>query len=128
MYINTMLFKKVHSLWFICILLRVIIALLPLIYFYLIKNNYYIKIVNKISYFNRIIILVIGIGFLYKALFGSNEEIQVIKVFWHKTRIIHAILFIIAGIYFNNYKLASLILFSDIIFSIFYRFCEGHFN
>lgn len=123
-----MLFKKVHPLWFICILVRLTISFLPLIYLYLIKKKYYLKIVNKISDLNRIIILLIGFGFLYQSLFGSNEETQVRKIFWHNTRIIHAILFIIAGIYFNNYKLATLILFSDIIFSIIYRFIEGHFN
>ena len=42
------------------------------------------------------IIVQLLVQVLYKALTGSNNEIQVNKVFWHKTRFIHAFLFLLA--------------------------------
>ena len=53
----------------------------------------------------KYIIILIGLGFLKASIFGSNDEKQIAKVFWHETRIIHAYLFIIAGLHFYNYKL-----------------------
>ena len=123
-----MVSKNIHPLWIVCVLIRVIIAIIPLIYNYLTKEKYPKKIINKISDINKFIIILIGSGFLYKAVFGSNDETQIKKVFWHKTRIVHALLFLIAGLNFNNYKFASLILFTDVIYSIIYRFSSGHFN
>tara|TARA_B100001989_G_C24202244_1_gene298948 strand:+ start:152 stop:364 length:213 start_codon:yes stop_codon:yes gene_type:complete len=69
-----------------------------------------------------------GLGFLYKSIFGSNNEFQVKKVFWHKVRFVHAILFISAAFYFENKKLSSFLLFSSVIFSLIYRFFKGHFK
>lgn len=114
----------IHPLWYICIIIRIIISILPLIYNYFSKY----KIINIISQINKYIILLIGFGFLYKTIFGSNNEIQIKKVFWHNTRIIHALLFIIAGLYFKNYKISSVILLIDVLFSILYRLLNGHFN
>tara|TARA_Y100001980_G_C14469956_1_gene250317 strand:+ start:442 stop:846 length:405 start_codon:yes stop_codon:yes gene_type:complete len=128
---------KIHYFWYICITVRTIIASLPLLYDYLLKNDIHKNSVKKISFFTKISIFLMGLGFLYKAIFASNNEKhiwnQVIsnyftKVFWHKTRIVHALLFMLAGIYFNNYKLSSTILLIDVIFSIIYRFNSGHFN
>ena len=119
----------VHPLWYICIFIRLIIALLPIIYYYLSKMTNKIRTLKKVSFISKYIILIMGIGFLYKAIFGSNSESQVRKIFWHKTRIVHSILFIIAGLYFdNNYKLSSSLLFISVLFSIVYRFLSGHFK
>lgn len=118
---------KVHLLWYICILVRSILFLLPLFYNYLRKKNFKNKIVNIISIINKYIILFIGFGFLYKYIFGSNDEVQIAKVFWHNTRIIQSFLFIYAGIYFNNYNLSAIILFSSVLFSVTYRLSMGHF-
>ena len=68
------------------------------------------------------------IGFLYKSIVGSNNEFQLKKVFWHNTRIIHSLFFIIAAIQHNNPTMCVLLLFSDIVFSIIYRVFIGHFN
>ena len=118
----------IHPLWYICIFIRLIISLLPLIYNYLSENTDKKLVIDKISLITKYIILIIGIGFLYKAIFGSNNEIQVKKVFWHETRIVHSLLFITAGLYFNNYKLSGFLLFTSILFSIIYRFRSQHFK
>jgi hypothetical protein len=72
--------------------------------------------------------LLMGLGFLIKSIFGSNNEKQIEKVFWHNTRIIHAIIYIYAAIIFVNYKMSSSLLFIDVLFSIIYRFNSGHFH
>ena len=118
----------IHPVWYICIFIRLIIALLPLVYYYVSKKTNKDAALDKISLINKYIILIMGLGFLYKAIFGSNNESQVRKIFWHQTRIVHAILFITAGLYFDNYKLSSSLLFISILFSIVYRFLSGHFK
>ena len=69
-------------------------------------------------------LLIIGLGFIYKALLGSNNEVQVAKVFWHETRYVHGVLYIMASIYllYNNLDICSLVLLLDLLFSILYRF------
>ena len=118
---------KIHPLWFVCISVRSIIFILPIIYYYLLTKNKNKELVEKISKINKYVILLMGLGFVYKNLFGSNNEIQLKKVFWHNTRIIHAFLFILAGLNFSNYKFSSSLLSSDVLFSIIYRFTNGHF-
>ncbi len=107
-------FKKIHPLWIICIFIRLLLVYLPFI--------------RKLSNISKYIILFMGLGFLYKSIFGSNNEFQVKKVFWHKVRFVHAILFISAAFYFENKKLSSFLLFSSVIFSLIYRFFKGHFK
>ena len=105
---------KIHPFWFVCIFVRLLIAFLPFS--------------DKLSTIGKYIILFMGLGFLYKSIFGSNNEFQVKKVFWHKTRIIHAILFISASFFFKNKKISSFFLLSSVLFSIIYRFFLGHLN
>jgi len=64
-----------------------------------------------------------GIGFIYKYLTGSNDEVQVAKVFWHETRLVHGKLYILASyyLYIENYRMSMLMLGLDTIFSILYR-------
>ena len=112
---------KIHKLWYICITIRTIIAIIPLIYNDLIN----IKNISKVI---KIILILIGLGFLRASIFGSNNEKQIAKVFWHKTRILHAFLYIMAGLTFYNKKFSSAILFTDLIFSIIYRLVNGHFK
>ena len=119
---------KIHNFWYICITLRFILALLPLIYNNLINKNNKTNTIKKIASVNKYILIIFGLGFLRNSIFGSNDEIQLAKVFWHETRIIHAFLFFMAGMVFNNYKLASTLLFTDLGFSIIYRFLNGHFK
>lgn len=99
----------IHPLWYLCLFVRLSLS-------YCIYNNLYI------NYFLPII-LVISTGFFYKGYTGSNNEKQIAKVFWHDTRYIHGILYGIAFYYLynNNYKMSSLFILLDVLFSISYR-------
>ena len=103
----------IHPLWFICLLVRVSLIFLVR---YLYKINQ-----KKIA---GLILTLIGLGFIYQAFNGSNNEIQINKVFWHDTRITHGILYLISVYYLfdNNIDMNSIILGLDVIFSIIYRF------
>ena len=107
---------KIHPLWFICIFVR-----LSLIYLITYLNK---KRKNKINMLCASVLLVIGIGFIYKGLTGSNNELQVNKVFWHETRYVHGMFYVLSSFYLfkNNVNITSLLLLSDIIFSFLYRF------
>ena len=109
---------KIHPLWFLCITVRILLILLIRYYYNNSKNKSLVKTISLI------ILLSIGFGFMRKGLYGSNNEIQIAKVFWHETRYVHGSLYLLASIYlFNdNLNMASLILLLDIIFSIIYRF------
>lgn len=94
---------NIHPLWFLCIILRLSIS----------------KYIFD-SMWIRFILLIIGTGFFYKYITGSNMEYQINKVFWHESRIIHSILYISAFIS-KDIKVVKMLLFSDVIFSILYR-------
>ena len=103
---------KIHPLWFICILVRLGIIIL-------------VRSVKKIYYkFISVTLFAIGVGFIYKGLFGSNNEIQINKVFWHEARFLHGILYILSGFYLfkKNINMTSLVLILDLISSFLYRF------
>jgi len=70
------------------------------------------------------ILLIMGLGFIYKGLTGSNNELQVNKVFWHETRYVHGMFYLLSSFYLfkNNVNITSLLLLSDIIFSFLFRF------
>jgi len=101
---------NIHPLWIICILTR-----LSLIF-----------IIRFLHKKNRIILcsilFIIGLGFINKGFFGSNSEFQIAKVFWHETRYVHGINYILASYYLfnNNLNMNSLLLFSDLLFSMLY--------
>ncbi len=101
-----------NPLWIVCLIVR--ISLICLILF----------LHKKYSIMAKLILLVIGSGFLYKALTGSNNEYQVSKVFWHETRAMHALFYFAAFFYLikKNIKMTTLVLILDIIFSIGYRY------
>lgn len=108
---------KVNLLWFICLLVR----------FSIVLGIFYISTLTKdIIILDNIISLILflmGLGFVYKYITGSNNEIQISKVFWHTSRIYHGLIFIFASImYFKNYKkIASILILIDILFSFIYR-------
>ena len=108
---------KINPLWYICLLARFSMVL-SVLYMFTIKNKY--KLVDKLVYIS---LFVIGLLFIYKYITGSNNEVQIDKVFWHDSRIYHGILFILATyFYFTNKKnISSMILLIDIIFSFIYR-------
>ena len=105
---------KINPLWFVCLLCRFLLALLAK------------KIGNKnktYKYGFTILFLFIGLPFIPKGIYGSNDEVQIAKVFWHETRITHGILYTLAAyyIYVENLKLAYVLILTDIVFSILYR-------
>lgn len=97
----------IHPLWYACIATRLFLA------FSVAKYTKYFK------YF-RILLLVIGLGFGYKVLTGSNKETQVSKVFWHNTRFVHSILYLLAFLMINP-KYSARFLVLDVVFSLIYR-------
>ena len=107
---------KIHPLWFICIFVR-----LSLIYLIIHLNK---KKNTKINMICVSILLIMGLGFIYKGLTGSNNELQVNKVFWHETRYVHGMFYLLSSFYLfkNNVNITSLILLSDVIFSFLFRF------
>ena len=99
---------NINKLWLLCILTRIILIII-------------IRKIIKIKKNKNIIItilLLIGLGFIYKGYFGSNNEIQITNVFWHETRYVHGVLYIMSAIYLqkNNLDMNSLLLLLDILF------------
>ena len=105
---------KIHPLWFMCILTR--LSLAYVIYNYGKKNQYF---------YNGLIItlFIMGLGFIYKGYYGSNNETQIARVFWHDTRYIHGLFYMTAVLYMlmDNLKISSLLIVTDVLFSIGYR-------
>lgn len=104
---------KIHPLWMVCILSRIVLIFVVI---HLHKHK-----VNKIFY---IFLFIMGSGFIYKAITGSNNEKQITNVFWHETRIVHGLLYLLSFYYImnNNIRITKLLLLLDIIFSFLFRF------
>ena len=107
---------KIHPLWFVCIFVR--LSLICLIIYLNKKKN------KKINMICVGILLIMGLGFIYKGLTGSNNETQIDNVFWHETRYVHGMFYVLSSLYLlkNNVNITALLLFTDIIFSFLYRF------
>ena len=107
---------NIHPLWFICILVRISL-IIPLIYY---QQSSLSNIVVNILKF---VFVFISLGFFFKSIQGSNNEIQIAKVFWHETRIFHALFYFLAFYYliYEQVSLSILFLVMDILFSISYR-------
>ena len=101
---------KIHPLWTVCIFVRVLLILI-------------LRKINHKKTIGLIVLLLIGSGFLYKYFTGSNNEYQIRKVFWHETRIVHGLLYIMAAYFLlvGNINMMSLILVLDIVMSFLYR-------
>jgi len=106
---------KIQPLWIVCLIIRVCLLILT---GYLSKNKN-----DNIRLIASGILVSMGIGFIYKYLTGSNDEVQVAKVFWHETRLVHGMLYMLASyyLYTENTIMCMLVLGLDIIFSILYR-------
>lgn len=104
---------NINPLWSICIIIRLSLIVI-------IRHFYINNIFKNIAV---IVLLTIGIGFLYKYITGSNNEKQFSKVFWHETRYIHGLFYTLASyyLYCNNIKMNTLMLSTDLSFSILYR-------
>jgi len=70
-----------------------------------------------------ILLMTMGLGFMLKGYYGSNNETQIAPVFWHNTRYIHGSLYILAALYLINGNLinSSILILTDLLFSILYR-------
>ena len=104
----------IHPIWYLCISVRVLSILL------LNKFKNYKKIITSI-------LLLVSIGFIYQSIYSSNETFQISKVFWHDSRMIHGILYLLATYYFyiNDIKMTTILLITDIVFSILYRMIKN---
>ena len=108
---------NINNLWYICLLVR-------LSFVYLIKYLYKTKSAdNKLVNIITFVLFAISSGFLYKGYTGSNNETQISKVFWHSTRYVHGVLYLLSSVYLynKNIEMTSLLLYTDIMFSILYR-------
>lgn len=107
--------QKIHPLWFVCLLTRVLLIV-----------GIVLVISNHKSYKNYAVVLlaIMGSGFIYKYITGSNNEKQIAKVFWHDSRLLHGILYLTASFYVfvSNVKMTTIVLSIDIIGSLIYRF------
>jgi hypothetical protein len=105
--------KRIHPLYIVCLSARVILVWLIWIFF----SKYNLKPLAIA------IVALIGAGFTYKAVFGSNHEIQISKVFWHDSRVLHAVLYSTALIYLllENLNMAVITLLLDLVSSLMYR-------
>ena len=105
---------KIHPIWFVCILTRASLAYI--VYKYGNINQYIDRSLTAI-------ILLMGLGFMYKGYYGSNNETQIARVFWHDTRYVHGILYITSAAYLfmDKLKISSLLIMVDLLFSIGYR-------
>lgn len=113
---------NIHPLWFLCLAVR--LSMIYAIWYFL--NNHPSITNNKIINSKNIalaILFIIGLGFIRQAIYSSNNEVQVTKVFWHETRYVHGILYLLSGVYlyYGNLKMCLLLLGLDIVFSIMYR-------
>jgi len=103
----------IHPFWFICLFVRVALI-------------FVVRYLHSISQkkIATLFLTLIGLGFIYQSIFGSNNEIQLNKVFWHETRITHGLLYMISVYYLlkNNLDMNSIVLGLDVIFSVIYRF------
>jgi len=106
---------SVHPLWFICLLARFLLA---------------VAVYQANPFWNQylsFILILIGAGFFYKGYFSSNDEMQIAKVFWHETRYIHGLFYLKSGfyLYHDNKNMASILILSDICFSVLYRIIQN---
>jgi len=108
---------KINKLWYVCLTTRTLLVFF-IAYLYTKSNNK-----SSVKTFGSLFLIILGIGFIIKGIFGSNNEIQISKVFWHETRFVHGLLYILASLYLynDNIRISSLILLLDIVFSISYR-------
>ena len=105
-----------HPLWIVCVIVRLSIVFIVRFLYKFRKNKLY-KIVPAI------ILLLMGLGFIRNGIFGSNNEVQLAKVFWHEARITHGILYILASyyLYIDNLNMNSILLLTDLLFSFTFR-------
>ena len=103
---ETMKQVAIHPLWYLCIFVRVLLA----IGVFFVSSKVYTWV-----------LLCIGLGFLYKSYTGSNNEYQIAKVFWHTSRKIHALFYLAAAACIHSNQIRFGFLMTDVLFSIYSR-------
>lgn len=105
---------NINPLWLVCIIIR--LSLAYIIRYINSKTNKYNKIIS-------LILLVMGLGFIYQGYFSSNDEVQIAKVFWHDSRYVHGVIYLLAAYYLfkNNINMNTILLLLDLCFSFLYR-------
>jgi len=103
---------NIHPLWLLCIIVRLLVIVIVI--------NFY----KKYNIYLASILFMIGTGFMFKGITGSNMEKQVAKVFWHETRYLHGLLYLLSAyfVFIKNIRMTSLVLLLDVVFSLMYRF------
>ena len=104
---------NIHPAWSICLVVRSALA-------------YCVRRSQDAAHLRTVLLVflaAVAIGFLYKALTGSNAETQFANVFWHETRIVHFLFYLAAtvALYVHETTIASNVLALDVVFSILYR-------
>lgn len=111
---------NIHPLWFVCLTVRI-----SMIYaiWYLNKQSRYFKNKSTTNKVIAVVLLIMGLGFIRQAIFSSNNETQIAKVFWHETRYVHGVIYILSALYLlaGNLNMCLLLLGLDVVFSIMYR-------
>lgn len=113
--------KNMHPLWILCVITRLGLVVATVAVF---GTNSFPVAKSLFAGF----LLVVSLGFFFKAVTGSNNEKQIAQVFWHETRLVHAVLFGLAAFYlvFNeNPRIGATLLLLDLLFSFIYRGCVG---
>lgn len=100
-----------HPFWALCVFVR----------FMLIISINRLHTPTHVNLGN-LLLLCIGLGFCYKAMFGSNNEYQISQVYWHETRYVHGILFLLSAYYLwrSDQNMSILCLIVDLLFSVIY--------
>ena len=78
----------IHPLWYFCLLVR----------FSLAGFVWFQDEAGKFKTITSVVLLLIGLGFFRKYITGSNDEVQISKVFWHETRAIHGVFYTLSSI------------------------------
>lgn len=109
---------NIHPLWYLCLLTRITLI------FVLVFISTHFRDRLWVCILATAILIIMGSGFLYNYFTGSNNEKQIAKVFWHESRLLHGILYLIAAYYFfiENIIMMIIVLSIDIVSSFFYRF------
>ena len=105
---------RIHPLYIACLSARLVLVWLIWIF---VTSKYNLK------FLAILILALIGAGFIYKSLFGSNDEFQIRKVFWHDSRLLHAVLYSAALVYLllDNVHMVVIVLLLDVVSSLMYR-------
>ena len=108
---------NIHPLWYLCLILRLTLIFVLIYISKHIDDNAWVKILSLI------VLSIMGCGFIFKYFTGSNDEIQIAKVFWHDSRLLHGVLYLIAVYFFfvKNVNMMTTTLLIDLIGSIIYR-------